>query len=355
MLSNDLSSTVLTIGCNYKHPKGGVAQVMWNYSKYIFPTFKCVINSDSKNVLINSLICIIALIKTLIILLIDKNIKIVHIHTASYNSFWRSSLFVWLSKKFGKKTLLHIHGGGFKEFYALNPQKISRILNQCDTLIVLSESWKDFFSEVTSAPNIEIVNNIIPYPTIKGELKRSDSGITRFLFLGLITEQKGIFDLISVIATNKEALKGKMVLYVGGNGKVKQLVDFIEQNGISDIVQYKGWISGKDKTEILNLSDVYILPSYTEGLPMSILEAMSYKMVIISTPVGGIPEVVKNGVNGYLIEPGDKISLSNIILDVIAEKNKYKEMKDESYKIALSYFPNNIEKQLVGVYKNMLN
>ena len=324
---------------------------MWNYSKYIFPTFKCVINSDSKNVLINSLICIIALIKTLIILLIDKNIKIVHIHTASYNSFWRSSLFVWLSKKFGKKTLLHIHGGGFKEFYALNPQKISRILNQCDTLIVLSESWKDFFSEVTSAPNIEIVNNIIPYPTIKGELKRSDSGITRFLFLGLITEQKGIFDLISVIATNKEALRGKMVLYVGGNGKVKQLVDFIEKNGISDIVQYKGWISGKDKTEILNLSDVYILPSYTEGLPMSILEAMSYKMVIISTPVGGIPEVVKNGVNGYLVPPGDKSELYNKILSIIDDVDNRMKMGKESYKFSEIFFPNYVEKQLELTYK----
>ena len=240
MLSNDLSSSILTIGCNYKHPKGGVAQVMWNYDKYIFPIFKCVINSGSKNVLFNSFICLVAFIRTIFILLIDNGIiHIVHIHTASYKSFWRSSLFIWLSKQFGKKTVLHIHGGGFKEFYALNPQKISRILNRCDTLIVLSKSWKDFFSEVTSAPNIEIVNNIIPYPTIKGELKRSDSDITRFLFLGLITEQKGIFDLISVIATNKETLRGKMVLYVGGNGKVKQLVDYIEQNGISDICQYK--------------------------------------------------------------------------------------------------------------------
>lgn len=354
MLSNDLSSSILTIGCNYKHPKGGVAQVMWNYDKYIFPIFKCVINSGSKNVLFNSFICLVAFIRTLFILLIDNGIiHIVHIHTASYKSFWRSSLFIWLSKQFGKKTVLHIHGGGFKEFYALNPQKISRILNRCDTLIVLSKSWKDFFSEVTSAPNIEIVNNIIPYPTIKGELKRSDSDITRFLFLGLITEQKGIFDLISVIATNKETLRGKMVLYVGGNGKVKQLVDYIEQNGISDIVQYKGWISGKDKIEILNLSDVYILPSYTEGLPISILEAMSYKMAIISTPVGGIPEIVKNGVNGHLVKPGDRSELYNIILNVIDNIDNRLEMGEESYKFVKSYFPDFIEKQLALIYKNI--
>lgn len=83
MLSNNQASSVLTIGCNYINPKGGVAQVMWNYSRYIFPEFKCIINSGSKNKTINIFIGVNALIKTIITLIKDSKIKITHIHTIS--------------------------------------------------------------------------------------------------------------------------------------------------------------------------------------------------------------------------------------------------------------------------------
>ena len=80
----------------------------------------------------------------------DRKIKIVHIHTASYNSFKRSAWYVSLANFMRKKVLLHIHGGGFKEYYATNPQWISSVLNKCDGIITLSESWKEFFQGVTT-------------------------------------------------------------------------------------------------------------------------------------------------------------------------------------------------------------
>ena len=94
---------------------------------------------------------------------------------------------------------------------------------------------------------------------------------------------------------------------------------FIQNNQISDIAVFEGWVTGDKKIEYLNWADIYILPSYNEGLPIAILEAMSYSHPIISTPVGGIPEVVKDHQNGILVEPGNLeqikkhyYSLSNI-------------------------------------------
>lgn len=353
MLSNNQASSVLTIGCNYINPKGGVAQVMWNYSRYIFPEFKCIINSGSKNKTINIFIGVKALVRTIITLIKDSKIKIIHIHTASYNSFWRSSLFVKVAKLFNKKVVLHIHGGGFKEFFALSPKKISKTLEKCDVLIVLSEYWKRFFSDITKRPCIEIVNNIIPYPSADNRLK-TKSPIVNFLFLGLISEQKGIFDLVSTIAENKTSLRNKMTLSIGGLGKTTQLTEYIEEHKISDIVKYKGWIAGKEKIEMLNSSDVFILPSYTEGIPISILEAMSYNQAIISTPVGGIPEIVKNGVNGLLVTPGDKEMLYNAIIDIIKNPDKRIKMGIESGKCIKPHLPDSIEHRLSSIYSSLL-
>lgn len=353
MLNDDLSSKILTVGCDYKNPKGGVAQVLWNYSHYIFPEFKCIINSGSKNKIINIFIGVNALVRTIITLIKDSKIKIIHTHTASYNSFWRSSLFINVAKLFNKKVILHIHGGGFKRFYASSPKKISKILNNCDTLIVLSENWRNYFQNIVSNPNIEIANNIVPFPSINKTPLHKISTI-HLLFLGQISEEKGIFDLLSVIIDNKSSFKNKICLHIGGIGNIQKLTETIENNGISDIVKYVGWISGDEKINILNSSDIFILPSYVEGLPVSILEAMSYKMPIISTPVGGIPEIVKDNINGYLIKPGDKNGLSWAINDLINNPSKIAQMGDESYNLVSPYFPNYIENQLENIYSKLL-
>lgn len=353
MLNTNTALSILTIGCSFYRPKGGVAQVMWNYSRYIFPKFKCIVNSSSKNKITNIFIGIYALIKTIIAFWTDKKIKIVHIHTASYNSFWRSSLFIKVAKLFNKKVILHIHGGGFKRFYASSPKKISKTLNNCDTLIVLSENWKNYFQNIVSNPDIEIVNNIVPFPSINKTPLHKISTI-HLLFLGQISEEKGIFDLLSVIIDNKSSLKNKICLHIGGIGKIQKLTETIENNGISDIVKYVGWISGDEKINILNSSDIFILPSYIEGLPVSILEAMSYKMPIISTLVGGIPEIVKDNINGYLIKPGDKNGLSWAINDLINNPSKIAQMGDESYNLVSPYFPNCIENQLIEIYNKLL-
>ena len=78
-----VAKSVLTIGCSYSPPTGGVAQVLYNYRKYVFPVFKCVVNSKTTNQIFKIFIAIYAIIKTVFIFLADRKIKILHIHTAS--------------------------------------------------------------------------------------------------------------------------------------------------------------------------------------------------------------------------------------------------------------------------------
>ena len=100
--------------------------------------------------------------------------------------------------------------------------------------------------------------------------------------------------------------------------------------------------------------DVFVLPSYNEGLPISILEAMSYNLPIISTKVGGIPEILKNEYNGYLINPGDLIALENAISALINNPSKRKLQGKRSGEIVKSFLPEQVIRQLDYLYKELL-
>lgn len=113
-----------------------------------------------------------------------------------------------------------------------------------------------------------------------------------------------MFDLLTVI---KRLVDNGFIikLNIGGNGEIKRLHKRINDLDITNYVVYLGWISEKEKDLLLRKTDIYVLPSYSECMPMSILEAMSYSIPVVSTFVGGIPELVSDGETGFLISPGD--------------------------------------------------
>lgn len=348
MLTREISEVILTIGCEYRSPKGGVAQVMYNYEKYVFPVFKCIVNSGGTNNVEKLLKAISGYLLMAIRLTTDNNLRIVHIHTASYNSFKRSAIFLKLAKWFGKKTILHIHGGGFKEYYATDKQWIANTLNSCDAIITLSESWKSFYQTITSGPKIYVLENIIANPNITG-FKKSPK--CKFLFLGKIGQLKGIYDLIEVLYQNKASLSDKVEFHIGGGGEVDKLKDLILKYELESFVFYEGFVSGHKKEMLLNLCDAYILPSYTEGLPVSILEAMSYEKPILATPVGGIPEVVKD--NGILFQPGDLSAIYKSVDLIANDASKRRQMGHKSKEMIEAYLPANVERKLQFIYSEL--
>ena len=134
MINKQISDKILTVCPEFKNPRGGVAQCVSSYSKTVFSKFRAICNSCSGSKFKKSAKCVVAIFKLVWTLTFDRNIRVVHIHTASYNSFRRSSIFVLLSKMMGRKVVLHIHGGGFKEYYASEPSFVGRVLSKCDAI-----------------------------------------------------------------------------------------------------------------------------------------------------------------------------------------------------------------------------
>ena len=308
MISENIARQVLTIGPAYNPPKGGIAQTLYSYDTLIFGgKAPFLVNSRKGSKLGNGLLLLRSLLALCAKMVFCRSIKVVHVHTASKRSFPRSVLYTGVAHFFGRKTVMHVHGGGFRDYFQRHEAFVRKHLRRCDAVIALSTVWQDFFTNEVGHPRVYVVNNVVPEPAA---VERDDNdGPVHALFLGLLTEGKGIFDLVETIGRHAGDYRGRLVLHVGGNGDQEQLNALIKQYAIADIVVFEGWVSGDRKDALLRLSSIYLLPSYVEGLPISILEAMSYGMAVVASDVGGIPSIVEQGRNGYLVKPGDKDAL----------------------------------------------
>jgi glycosyltransferase involved in cell wall biosynthesis len=352
-----LSKSILTIGPDHLNHRGGIGSVIKVYTKY-FEKFKFIPSYKNKSILFNFIYFIYFIFNSFKNLIVDKSIKIIHIHGASRGSFLRKFIIFFIAKFiFKKKIIYHIHGAEYHLFFAqsnfLVKKLIQLFINNSDVIICLSEFWKSFFDINFKIKKLLIIPNIIDYPIIIDSIKVNT--YCTFLFLGQIGYRKGIFDLLNIISINKAKYKGKIKLFVGGNGNTDKLFAFIKENNIEDIVEFIGWVDNEKKTYYLQMADIYILPSYNEGLPISILEAMSYGKAIISTNVGGIPEIVINGKNGILIEPGNLKDIEYSIDFFIRHPDKINTYGIESKLISKKYMPDQVMDQLSIIYNILLN
>jgi len=302
---------ILFIGPNYKNHTGGIGAVLEVYSKNIKPFNFCPSFDGNYNALGKMVFFGLCLFRVFFKLLTVPQIKIVHIHGSTKGSFYRKYLLFLMAKYiFGKKVAYHMHGGSFDRFYERSNKAqrrfIEHFVNKADALICLSNSWEAYFKSHFNAKRLLVLNN----PIEQNKNIKIEKIITvEFLFLGKICDAKGVFDLLEVIRDNRELYKQKAKFRFGGNGETIRLESFIKENQLSSFVFFEGWVSGLKKHQLLLEANVYLLPSYIEGLPMSILEAMNYCLPVISTNIGGIPEILATDVNGFLIEPGDKSAL----------------------------------------------
>ena len=349
-MDKSLSERVLTIGNRSDKPDGGIAQVLYSYRRDVYPVFNHVVNFKRGNVFYKSWVTLVGYVRAIFVLCFNREIAIVHIHTASGNGFKRNIPFVNLAYFMKKKVVLHIHSGRFNDYYIQNRKQVENVFSKCSSIVALSNGLKEYYEEM-GCNNVTVVNNIIEYPII--DESRLPTDVLHYLYLGVITKTKGIYDLLDVIADHKEEFRGQMVLHVGGNKEVSTLQHFISENQIEDIVKFEGWVNGQKKIDLLNLCDVFVLPSYTEGVPISILEAQSYGLFTIATNVGGIPEIV-NETTGSLFEPGNQKELYRIIKEC-NDKKDFIDKRSSIRNCVKKYLPEEVSMQLEKLYNKLLS
>ena len=356
IIPKSIGSKVLMLGVYYKNnAPGGMASVIQYYENY-YDGLRYIYTWKSTHSLGKLYYAFLAYLRTIFFLIFDRRIKIIHCHTAADQSFFRKAKFIQLGKLFGKKVILHVHASRFKDFYNESNRKeeIKNILNNVDSLIVLSNSWKAWFSDIIiDHSKLIVLNNITDYPKIKEQAQLNPNQL-KVLFLGEIGQRKGVFDLLDVLAKNKEFFEDNLVLKIGGNNEEEKLINTINSNDLNRFVQFEGWVGGEKKVDLLNWADIYILPSYNEGLPIGILEAMSYGCAIISSNVGGIPDIIISYKNGMLINPGNKEEIKKALIYFIENKEQLTIFGSINKEVVKEYYPDYVMNCLKGIYSDLL-
>lgn len=276
-----------------------------------------------KNIIFQMIFFIVSLFK-IFFCLIFNNISIIHIHVSERGSFSRKMIVAKIGKLLKKKIVLHMHGAEFKEFFnscsSSKQKKIVNFLEDADKVIVLGNSWNKYVKGLSKNIDTIIMPNSV---RCVNETVKLEENKINILYLAVIIQRKGIFDLINsakALLDDKELEDYEINFIIAGTGaeedKAKEMVKNLK---LENNFEFKGWVEEEQKRELLKESQLFVLPSYNEGLPVAILEAMSYGIPIISTNVGSIEDAVKNNFNGSIISPGDidalKESLKLFILD----------------------------------------
>lgn len=270
--------------------------------------------------------------------LISRRVTLVHIHVASRVSFWRKMTIALPVLGSGAALVLHLHGAEFRLFYdratALARYVIRFAFQRADRVIVLSEGWREWVSESFPEARVQVIYNPVEMPSYTDYQERKKNTI---LFLGRIGERKGVRDLIkaaSLLAPKMPSLR----VMLAGDGDLVSAKQWIAEAGLENNVDLLGWIGPTERAELLRTAWVYVLPSYNEGLPISILEAMAAGMPVISTSVGGIPEALREDIEGYLVTPGDVDALAERLCRVLQDESLQRRLGGNARSRAASEF-----------------
>lgn len=241
------------------------------------------------------------------------NADIVHIHMAAVE---RKMPFVFLSRLLNKATVIHLHFPD-PQTTVFNPRKAWKYrwcLNRADRVIALSHSWKELLEKEWGIRNIDVIYN--PCPDISPAPAYNASSYTPYiLYAGNLSVRKGYRDLLEAFARVKDRMPGWTIKFAG-NGELDNAREIACRLGISDRVELLGWVNGDEKDRAFRNASAYCLPSYAEGFPMGVLDAWAYHLPVITTPVGGLPEIIVDGRNALSFTPGDIEALSECLLKV---------------------------------------
>ena len=263
-------------------------------------------------------------------LVASKKPHVTLIYSSGGFSFLEKALMTIVSRLLGTPVILSIRAGAFQDSFRRNPayRAIAKPLLRAPSLILCqSESWAKFYATESGLPpsRLETVQNWIDLDRFvprEQTLGRNTTGPLRLLFVGWVNKSKGIFELLS--AVRELSVSFPITLDIVGKGnEYDHAVAMTEGDEVlRRAVKFHGWLSGEDVLERYGEADVFVLPTYAEGFPNALIEAMAMALPVITTPVGGIPDVVRDGRNGLLINPGSTSDLAQAISYMVKNPEK---------------------------------
>jgi glycosyltransferase involved in cell wall biosynthesis len=249
---------------------------------------------------------------------------LLHIHVAGRGSTIRKVILTHFVRLLRLPIVLHLHDYNYREslqrfprFIQLAARSMFRISSR---VVVLGPNDRDLVeAEIGVAPDrVAVIPNAVPAPPQKRQPISCQRPV-HILFLGNPSRRKGVHDLIAALAMNSLRSLEWRTTIAGGGGDIAMFREQARAAGVIDRVSFTGWVDRTKTMALLESADIVVLPSYAEGMAMSVLEGMSYGLCIVCTPVGSLKDVIEDEVTGLLVLPGEVDRLSKALIRAVSD------------------------------------
>lgn len=297
---------------------------------------------------------------------------LVHYHTSRQLALVKDMLIAaWVRRCCRVKVVMHVHCSDINSLLLARCRGVRRLQLRglrscCDRIILLSHNVLSDFVGVLKPPmagelrsQCAIMPNFTGIPDLSIRDGKARCHVNLF-FIGNVGSRKGVYDILRVAARLKGVASAPFGVTVAGPfdsaAEERRMRTAVEDLGVSDVVSFLGTVYGEEKDRAFREADVFVLPSYSEGVPLSMLEAMSYGIPVVVSDVGGIPEIVRDGVEGVVVKPGDTDGLLRALARLVDSPSDRRVMgRAARARIVASHTVENYMRQLEGLYASVLS
>jgi glycosyltransferase involved in cell wall biosynthesis len=284
--------------------------------------------------------------------------RIVHIHVTVRGSSYRKSICVLLAKALRRRVVLQVHSGAREvaEFRGRLSRPalllIRTAFDAADVVLAVSAASAEALRDAYGLEAVEVIPN--PAPSVTPFERETDPDrppLVAYLG-GFANPIKGGAVLIDAIVVALNAAPGLRFALAGpGDPPAAAAALFAAEPGVT----WEGWLGAGEKEQLLRRAEIFVIPSLSEGLPMALLEAISYRLAVVATAVGGIPEVVESGREALLVDPGDAGQLAAALSRLAGDADLRRALAAAAGRRVESLDPAVVAAELEVVYDTLLS
>lgn len=256
------------------------------------------------------------------VLVLAGRVDVLHVHLAHGGSVVRKSLPLLAARLRGTATVVHAHSYDFAGWFDGLPGWARAVVRRsvaADVWLVLASQHVRDFGERLDLPQERFTVLHNPVALAAGDDAEPAVGAVQAVSLGRLGRRKGSYDIVAAVALLPADVRARLRVVLAGDGELAAVRRAVSDAEVDDVVEVRGWQAPPERDALMRQSQVFLLPSYEEGLPMAMLEAMARGLAPIVSPVGGIPDVVGDGCEGLLVDAGDVHGLGKAIQRVVED------------------------------------
>lgn len=273
----------------------------------------------------------------------------------------RDGLNIVTLRLFGvKRIVVFFHGWedaflGKLEKNVLGGLLFRKIFQEASVILVLASRFRDSLVELGfQQDKIRVTTTMFDGRLFDG-LERRQKKQKTLLFLSRFIPEKGVYELLSAFGAMTNRYPELTLILAGDGPERERMEQWVRERGMANRITFPGYLRGKEKTQVLLNSDIFVFPTYHgEGCPVSLLEAMAAGLPIITSTAGGIPDVFTDRENGILLTKITAQEIEKAISDLLVDEQRLSQVGENNRKRAWeNYEANTVVSEMVKVYYSL--